>query len=973
MAGRGSDMRATYVPGRDDYYAQPPQNNLVSPAPQRVNPGMPNQIQTNLAQLDLNNSEAQAQGFRPGPQSPQSAYTPSVYTVSSAGSAPTPQPRPASQSQSSNQQEPNFSGIPRLPFRTDNVPESADERGERLERDRVPILGSSNFEDQIGWATDALNYVDVSAEQDRRLSPIQRPRPSTPPAERQLKQDALGIVNHMANQSHPRALFLQGMWYEFGKFGFPEDKRQAFNCFSKSAQLNYPRAEYRMGMQFEATGNPGTALQHFRTGEAAGDSACCYRMGMVYALGQLGQPQDQQHAIQLIRHAADTADDNAPQGAYVYGMLQAKDLPQLDVPDHLLPQNLDSARYYIEKSALLGFCKAQLKMGSAYEVASLHCEFNPLLSIHYNALAARQGEPEAEMALSKWFMIGHEGVCSISHELSYKYAQRAALSGLPAAEFAMGYFHEIGWFVNKDIENARAWYDKAAKDGSKEAGDGLRRLNSTGALSMQDHNNIAVSRIKSVHGSQRGNRPPRLKQRAAQQLPPIQDEYGRATPPPRTTSAAPYPTDDSGQAHAAAYASSQVSMPGNVPPPNSSHGSPPPPNGGYGPALGQRPVPAPSPLGTHAGMGSPVPPRPEYSSPGPGGPYGHGPPPPLRQPQSAMDMSSGRHYGNQAPSRMSSMPNVAGTGTPPPQGGAYPPRPPKEPMHPGLPPQGQARPNVQPPYAPQPQRPGQAGRPSPAPGSRPSFDNRPSQPPMTGTPGPSAPGMLRPQSNQATGARPPSRPGSSHSAAPSRAQGRTPPPSNHPGPSSPAPGQKTGANRPPMQSRPSGTGPKTFEQMGLPPAKSEGECVMMQTKPDPQNANDADPAELEKQATALQTETVQLQTTLKNLKTQLSSLISTSMPTTELHAAIGNLVSDHEQLETRLYQLKKSHGNDEGPLNAMTKEEELLLKKRETYWRRRVETRAKIRTEMWKTLVEALEQMEDIDIETVKERLGLDV
>ena len=243
--------------------------------PHRFTPGVPGQIQTNLANLDLNstNGNHPPPQSRPGPQSPPVPYTPSNYTVSSAGSAPTPNPHSAS---APNHEEPNFSGIPRLPFRTENVPESADERGARLERDRVPILSSSNFEDQIGWATDALNYTDVAAEQDRRLAPIQRPRPSTPPSERQLRQDALNIVQHMASQEHPRALFLQGMWYEFGKFGYVEDKRQAFNCFSKAAQVGYPRAEYRMGMQFEATGNPATAIQHFRAGEAAGDSACCY-------------------------------------------------------------------------------------------------------------------------------------------------------------------------------------------------------------------------------------------------------------------------------------------------------------------------------------------------------------------------------------------------------------------------------------------------------------------------------------------------------------------------------------------------------------------------------------------------------------------------------------------------------------------------------------------------------------------------
>lgn len=30
-------------------------------------------------------------------------------------------------------------------------------------------------------------------------------------------------------------------------------------------------------------------------------------------------------------------------------------------------------------------------MGTAYELCQLNCEFDPALSLHYNALAARQG------------------------------------------------------------------------------------------------------------------------------------------------------------------------------------------------------------------------------------------------------------------------------------------------------------------------------------------------------------------------------------------------------------------------------------------------------------------------------------------------------------------------------------------------------------------------------------------------------
>ena len=98
-------------------------------------------------------------------------------------------------------------------------------------------------------------------------------------------------------------------------------------------------------------------------------------------------------------------------------------------------------------------------MGTAYELCQLGCEFNPALSLHYNSLASRQGknhytsdgrdyplianlgEPEAEMAISKWFLCGHEGVFEKNEELAFTYAQRAANSGLATAEFALGRFY----------------------------------------------------------------------------------------------------------------------------------------------------------------------------------------------------------------------------------------------------------------------------------------------------------------------------------------------------------------------------------------------------------------------------------------------------------------------------------------------------------------------------------------------------
>lgn len=245
-------------------------------------------------------------------------------------------------------------------------------------------------------------------------------------------------------------------------------------------------------------------------------------------------------------------------------MLQARELPQVTVPEVLLPFNESQARLNIEKAAYLGFAKAQLKMGAAYELCSLGCEFDPAMSIHYNSLAAKQGESEAEMAISKWFLCGYEGVFMKNDEMAYRYALRAAQAGLPTAEFAMGYFNEIGMYTIVSIDQAREWYEKAAKNGNQDAISRIESLKQQNTLSKRDHENVAINRIRSQYGSKRGGRPERLKAQIPG-LPSVSDEpefsrpnssgqrIGTAVPYPMTDtplpmdgrgSAAPYPMDN---------------------------------------------------------------------------------------------------------------------------------------------------------------------------------------------------------------------------------------------------------------------------------------------------------------------------------------------------------------------------------------------------------------------------------------------
>ena len=202
-------------------------------------------------------------------------------------------------------------------------------------------------------------------------------------------------------------------------------------------------------------------------------------------------------------------------------MLQARELPQIIVPEQVLPFNIDSALFYIEKAAYLGFAKAQTKIGSAYELCQLGCQFDPILSLHYNNLAARQGDPEAEMAISKWFLSGYDGIFKKSEEMAFNYARRAAQTGLPTAEFAMGYFYEVGIYVQVNLKEARVWYGRAAEHGNKDASSRIEGITRSKTLSRKDHETIAVARINSARAAQYGSRPDRSARPAMPAMPEI--------------------------------------------------------------------------------------------------------------------------------------------------------------------------------------------------------------------------------------------------------------------------------------------------------------------------------------------------------------------------------------------------------------------------------------------------------------------
>jgi hypothetical protein len=483
-------------------------------------------------------------------------------------------------------------------------------------------------------------------------------------------------------------------------------------------------------------------------------------------------------------------------------MLQVRRLPQVTIPEILLPHDEEAARLNIEKAAYLGFAKAQLEMGAAYELCSLGCEFDPALSLHYNALAARQGEPEAEMAISKWFLCGYEGVFQKNEELAYVYAERAAQSGLSTAEFAMGYFSEIGIHLPINLEKAREWYEKAAANGNQDATQRIESLKNDQSLSKQDHEQVAINRIKSQYGSRRGGRPDRFKSQAPPM--PTMDEAGNR--PPRVSSVAPYPMSEQPP---------QIPRPSTTAPYPTADG--PPLNRGPGPAGGFfDPSSQPNPSKARHSSASAFHVNPQMygqqqrpsttvndmrGRPNQGGPLQRQPsgPPPFAGRPGGPDM--GYHNGPPGPHGLPGRANSLS------------PRPGPQPMQDiGF-------------VAPlQPRRPSpnqQGGRPMQQGGSPVYPPNAATPRPMQGPPGGPG-GFGGPGGPGPGGVQRPPRGDSRQPGVGGRASAR---PGGPPGPGGPKPPPAGSGLAPPKQI--TANGPKTFAEMGIPAQQKEGECVSL--------------------------------------------------------------------------------------------------------------------------------------------------
>ncbi|KAI8066626.1 hypothetical protein BC940DRAFT_239973 [Gongronella butleri] len=280
-------------------------------------------------------------------------------------------------------------------------------------------------------------------------------------AEKLLKQ--LASRGHGESQYYLGNLYASGLLSKKGKNEF--DK--AFPLFVQAAKHHHADAAYRSAKCYEdglgTRKDSSKAVNLYRKAATLNHPGAMYRLGVAEVNGELGISKNARDGVKWLKRAAEAATAEYPQAIHELALLHERGI------DNVVFVDFDYAVSLYAQAADLGYAPSAFKLGECYEYGKLACKQDPALSIHYYTIAAQQGHREACFSLTAWYLVGSPNVLPQSDLEAYIWAKRAAEKELPKAEYAVGYFTEVGIGVSKNLDDAMVWYKRAAQHGDKRA------------------------------------------------------------------------------------------------------------------------------------------------------------------------------------------------------------------------------------------------------------------------------------------------------------------------------------------------------------------------------------------------------------------------------------------------------------------------------------------------------------------------
>ncbi|KAF2099650.1 HCP-like protein, partial [Rhizodiscina lignyota] len=284
-----------------------------------------------------------------------------------------------------------------------------------------------------------------------------------------LLREARQILQKLADRSYPFAQYYLGDGYASGLFNKgKEDWERAFPLFMAASKHGHAEAGYRAALCYEfgwgCRKDYAKAVQFYRQAAAKNHPGAATRLGRACLTGDMGLGNRTREGMRWLKRAAESADFQYNSAPYELGVLH-----EHGYGDDIFKDEAYAAQLYTQ-SADLGHPEACLRMGQAYEHGQLSCPKDPALSVHFYNGAAQAGIPEAMMALCAWYFVGAIPVLEKDENEAYEWAKRAAdCAGYAKAQYAVGYFTEMGIGCRRDPLEANVWYVRAADQGDEKA------------------------------------------------------------------------------------------------------------------------------------------------------------------------------------------------------------------------------------------------------------------------------------------------------------------------------------------------------------------------------------------------------------------------------------------------------------------------------------------------------------------------
>ncbi|KAF5674668.1 hypothetical protein FHETE_2831 [Fusarium heterosporum] len=315
--------------------------------------------------------------------------------------------------------------------------------------------------------------LDFSEPKTRKNSPKPDKGRDSPAAEgavsspQELVREARQILQRLASAGYPFAQYYLADGFASGLFSKgKEDYNSAFPLFVLAAKHGHAESGYRTALCYEfgwgCRKDPAKAVQFLRTAASKRHPGAMTRLGKACLSGDLGEKRYRE-GIKWMKLAAEAADSQYNSAPYQLGCLYENGYGADIFKDD------NHAAELFTQAAELGHPEANYRLGDAYEHGLLNCPRDPALSVHFYTGASERGHAGAMMGLCAWYMVGAPPILEKDEEEAYEWARRSADLGFVKAQYAVGYFTEMGIGCRRDVLEANVWYVKAADAGEERA------------------------------------------------------------------------------------------------------------------------------------------------------------------------------------------------------------------------------------------------------------------------------------------------------------------------------------------------------------------------------------------------------------------------------------------------------------------------------------------------------------------------